>query len=86
MIPFYAANETSSENTDGDCLVLYFEKRPTPDQVVEAVKYVKDNNKLLFPCAQLIVDTEDECFSYEAVPTPVSEKAGLVRLECYGSY
>lgn len=80
----YATNETNSENTSGFCTVLYFAERVDRAAVQAGLRYVAANRSR-FRNAPLVTNPDDECFSFRELSTPVSERAGLFRYECYGS-
>jgi hypothetical protein len=68
----YSNLETNEENSDGVALTLYFDDLPTKLEVVQTIEDRK-----------LPVDTKDQFFNFLVRPTPVSEKAGLVRVQCH---
>jgi hypothetical protein len=70
----HAELETNHHNSDGCALTLYFDEEPTEDEVKAGCREAH--------CA-LGVDPNDQFFSWEVLPTPLSEKAGWVRVQCH---
>ncbi len=71
----YATQETSEENSDGIALTLYFRRSPSREEVLAAAQ---DPNNL---CSWSELPEEIE---YDTFPTPVSQMAGLVRIQVFG--
>jgi len=68
--------EANSENNDASCVVLYYDgDEPSREQVVADLTNLRGS-------LPLACDTNDPYFEFAAYPTPVSERAGLWRLEC----
>ena len=80
----YAAGETSSANSDGSTVAMYFEGTPTKDEIKRAAKNTAD---FRYPSGEVTcplgADVSDEFFEGVEVETPVSKAAGLVRVEVY---
>ena len=66
--------ETNEENSDGVAVTLYFDAKPTEEEVKEACR----NTKL-----SLGVDPEDEWFGWGEYPNKVSEAAKMVRVQAF---
>ena len=78
------SNERDSDNPNSCCTVLYFDREADEATVKETLRYVL-KNRAEFPDATLVVDPDDQFFSFKERSTLVSEKAGLFRYECCGS-
>ena len=81
-----AAVETSSENTNGVCTVLYFDGAANRENIEEGLRYVA-SHRSDFPAvgtnAPLVV--ADHYLSYKELVTDFSTRSGWHRYECYGS-
>lgn len=66
----YGAIECSSVNSNGGAVTLYFEGEPTAEEVKRACKKRIDG-----PIGPI------EPSMYWSAPTPVSKRAGLVRIQ-----
>ncbi len=72
--PTHAAIEENVENSDAVTVTLYFEREPTDIEVRQACEAA---------CLSLSVDPGDEDFQWSIYPNPVSERAGLVRVQAF---
>ena len=63
--------EANHHNPDGSTVTLYFDGKPTDDEVLQAC--VSLRGKLA-----LSIDVKDEFYAWDEVPTVVSEAANLV--------
>jgi len=69
----YVNLEACSANTDGDAFVLYFEGEPSKQDVVAGCDSEEAD--------RLPLSGQAKEWGYDVVATPVSERAGLVRVE-----
>lgn len=68
--------EPNYHNPDGSALTLYFDEKPTEDEVKDACTATLGK--------QVIgVDPTDPSFDWHEAPTTVSDKAGWVRVQCH---
>jgi hypothetical protein len=67
----YITIEINSENSDGDAITLYFKGEPTAEEVKRACKEEKVDGP---------IGPMDPSFYWHS-PTPVSDMAGLVRIQ-----
>ena len=74
MKPASASLEPNTHNRSATTVVLYFQEKPTREQVVTALGETK---------LALSVDCSDPFFNYEEHPTALSQQAKLFRYECY---
>lgn len=68
--------EANGHNPDGSTVTLYFDGKPTDEEVREAC--VSLRGKLA-----LSIDVEDQFYSWDEMPTVVSERAKLVRVQAF---
>ncbi len=66
--------ETNEENSDGVAVTLYFDAKPTEEEVKEACRTTD---------LELSVDPTDTYFGWGEYPNPVSEAAKWVRVQAF---
>lgn len=68
--------ENNYYNSDASALTLYFDGEPTEEEVKDACRATLGK--------QVIgVDPDKDDFSWDKCPTTVSERAGVVRVQCH---